>query len=122
MNFSNVCVTPESAFLSVGCGASVSTPGRVLKKMIGFSAGGAKDVNNFRENIKCGFMPQKTDITMEGIFYDYYFDTVNPSKQDLEADDKEALFYPSYSQGIALHTHLYIVCKICVELSITVIC
>ena len=43
---------------------------------IGFSVGGAKDINNFRENIKNGYLPVPTDVTYEGLFYDYYFDTV----------------------------------------------
>lgn len=41
----------------------------------GFSVGGAKDINNFRENIENHFFPFPTDITYEGIFYDYFFDT-----------------------------------------------
>lgn len=39
----------------------------------GFSTGGSKDINNFRENIKQGFTPRPQAITHEGIFYDYYF-------------------------------------------------
>ena len=70
---------------------------------VGFSAGGAKDINNFRENIQHGFMPQKTDVTMEGIFYDYYFDTgddvMNHDKM-VSDSQKQDLFYPTYSQGI----------------------
>jgi len=59
-------------------------------KTIGFSVGGAKDINNFRENIKNGYLPLLTDITYEGLFYDYYFDTGK-----VEAEDE--MFYPSYS-------------------------
>lgn len=43
--------------------------------MVGFSAGGAKDVANFRENLRNGYLPLPTDIPYEGLFYDYYFDT-----------------------------------------------
>lgn len=96
---------------SMGLGAS--TPNPVAKMMqsfdsaqmagyspsasrenIGFSAGGAKDVNNFRQNIKSGYLPLLTDITYEGLFYDYYFDT-GASKPC------EKLFCPSYSYAIS---------------------
>ena len=61
---------------------------------LGFSVGGAKDINNFRENIKEGYFPISTDITYNGLFYDYTFDTgmVNES---------EDLFSPSYSIAIS---------------------
>ena len=57
---------------------------------IGFSTGGAKDTNNFRENIKNGYFPISTDITYNGLFYDYYFDTGRKTQS-------EYLFSPSYS-------------------------
>jgi len=56
---------------------------------MGYSAGGAKDMGNFRENIKHGYMPQPTDVTYEGLYYDYYFDTC-----DTPCD---RLFCPAYS-------------------------
>lgn len=62
---------------------------------IGFSTGGAKDVNNFRENIKEGYFPISTDITYNGLFYDYTFDTGNSTT------NQEDLFYPSYSTAIS---------------------
>ena len=65
-------------------------------RTIGLSVGGAKDINNFRENIKQGYLPQKTDVTIEGIFYDYYFDTGMPSSSQ---DQCQYLFCPSYTQG-----------------------
>ena len=43
--------------------------------MAGARAGGAQDVENFRENIKAGYLPLPTDVTFEGIVKDYYFDT-----------------------------------------------
>lgn len=61
---------------------------------IGFSTGGAKDVNNFRENIKNNYFPQYSSLTSEGLFYDYYFDT---GKQ--EVTDK--LFSPSYTYAVS---------------------
>ncbi|MDQ1282479.1 MAG: Ca-activated chloride channel [Euryarchaeota archaeon] len=57
---------------------------------IGFSAGGAKDVSNFRENINQGYLPLPSDVTYEGLFYDYYFDTG-------AAKECRKLFCPSYS-------------------------
>jgi Ca-activated chloride channel homolog len=60
---------------------------------IGFSTGGAKDIVNFRENIRNGYLPQPTDITCEGLFYDYYFDTgMN--------EPCTSLFCPSYSTAV----------------------
>lgn len=61
---------------------------------IGFSVGGAKDVNNFRENITNNYLPVVTDLSYEGIFYDYFFDTGNEEKKN---EEQQALFYPSYS-------------------------
>ena len=61
---------------------------------IGFSTGGAKDTNNFRENIKNEYFPISTDITYNGLFYDYYFDTGKKTESEL-------LFSPSYSCAIS---------------------
>lgn len=61
---------------------------------IGFATGGAKDINNFRENIKNGYLPLLTDITYEGLYYDYFFDT---GKQEACAD----LFCPSYAYAVS---------------------
>ncbi len=61
---------------------------------LGFSVGGAKDVGNFRENIEQGYLPIPTDITYEGLFYGYYFDTGAQGKC-------EKLFCPSYSTAIS---------------------
>lgn len=55
----------------------------------GFSVGGAKDVGNFRENIAKGFLPLPTDVVVEGLFYDYFFDTG-------ELYDCDDLFFPTY--------------------------
>jgi len=66
----------------------------VARNNIGFSTGGAKDINNFRENIKNGFFPISTDITYNGLFYDYYFDTGRKT-------ESEHLFSPSYSCAIS---------------------
>ena len=61
---------------------------------IGFAVGGAKDINNFRENIDNDFLPIPTDMTYEGLFYDYYFDTG-------QQEECEGLFCPSYSYAIS---------------------
>ncbi len=61
---------------------------------IGLAAGGAKDVNNFRENIDQGYLPLPTDLTYEGLFYDYYFDTGTE-------EVCQKLFCPSYSYAIS---------------------
>jgi len=61
---------------------------------IGLSVGGAKDINNFRENIEQGYLPLPSDITYEGLFYDYYFDIG-------EGKECHKLFCPSYSYAIS---------------------
>jgi Ca-activated chloride channel homolog len=60
---------------------------------IGLATGGAKDINNFRENIRNGYLPLPTDITYEGLFYDYFFDMgrTEPSRK---------LYSPSYSFAV----------------------
>lgn len=70
---------------SIGSGGS---------RNIGFSTGGAKDINNFRENIEQGYLPIPTDITYEGLFYDYYFDTG-------QQKECKKLFCPSYSYAVS---------------------
>jgi len=55
--------------------------------------GGAKDINNFRENIRNNYLPLPTDITYEGLFYDYYFDTGMQ-------ETTRKLFSPSYSFAV----------------------
>ena len=61
---------------------------------MGLSVGGAKNVNNFRENIKNGYLPISTDITYNGLFYDYYFNTGKTKAS-------EELFSPSYSMAVS---------------------
>jgi Ca-activated chloride channel family protein len=60
---------------------------------LGFSTGGAKDISNFRENIRNNYLPLPTDVTFEGLFYDYYFDTG-------AGEPSEKLFSPSYSFAV----------------------
>jgi len=61
---------------------------------IGYSVGGSKDINNFRENIENNYFPIYTDLTYEGLYYDYYFNTGN-------SDVCNDLFCPSYSHAIS---------------------
>jgi len=61
---------------------------------IGLAAGGAQDIDNFRKNIENNFLPLYTDMTHEGLFYDYYFDTAS-------TQNCEKLFCPSYSSAVS---------------------
>ncbi|MGA9099589.1 MAG: VWA domain-containing protein, partial [Methanotrichaceae archaeon] len=72
----------------------MAAPALAAAPSVGFSTGGAKDINNFRENIKQNYLPLPTDITYEGLFYDYYFDTG-------QAKECNNLFCPSYSYAIS---------------------
>ncbi|MBR1540459.1 MAG: VWA domain-containing protein [Clostridia bacterium] len=75
--------------------AAMATAG-ASEATIGYSVGGAKDINNFRENIDKGYFPLETDITYEGIYYDYSFDTGNTN-----IADSDKMFYPTYSTAIS---------------------
>lgn len=61
---------------------------------LGFAVGGANDIENFRENIENGYLPLFTDITYEGLFYDYFFDTG-------QVRECEKLFCPSYDYAVS---------------------
>lgn len=61
---------------------------------IGFAAGGAQDIENFRKNIENDYLPLHTDMTYEGLFYDYYFDTGANQRCG-------KLFCPSYSYAVS---------------------
>ncbi len=61
----------------------------------GFSVGGAKDINNFRANILAGYLPRPSDITYEGLFYDYRFDTGKNAA--VSSDSSPKLFAPTWS-------------------------
>jgi Ca-activated chloride channel family protein len=54
----------------------------------GFATGGNKDVNNFRKNIRNGYLPHPEALTYEGLFYDYEF--------NISGKQKDSLFYPVY--------------------------
>jgi len=69
---------------------ATSTPAGAAPGSIGLAAGGAKGVDNYRNNIEEGYLPIPTDLTYEGLFYDYYFDTGGSGSCD-------SLFCPDYS-------------------------
>ena len=102
-NYKGIQESSEGAFLnfykgitgrSMTMDAAVAESSIDSGAIIGFSTGGAKDIENFRENIKNGYFPISTDITYNGIFYDYVFDT-GSKKESTE------LFSPSYSTAIS---------------------
>jgi len=78
-------------------GAAVSEEAGYL----GYSVGGAKDINNFRENIEEGYFPLETDITYEGVYYDYSFDTGNYDMNHMHAMDPNKMFYPTYCTAVS---------------------
>ncbi|MFC3958433.1 vWA domain-containing protein [Halovivax cerinus] len=59
---------------------------------LGYAVGGAQDADAFRENVESGYLPTTTDITHEGLYYDYYFET-----GDHECDES---FCPAYSRAV----------------------
>ncbi|CAF1259356.1 unnamed protein product [Didymodactylos carnosus] len=63
---------------------------------LGLSVGGSKDINIFRQNIRNKYLPVVTDLTYEGLFYDYFFDTRN---SDNNQSVCENLFCPTYSMA-----------------------
>ncbi len=83
--------TASSSMDSLSIGMSSSS-------YIGYSTGGAKDIANFRENIKNGYFPISTDVTYNGLFYDYMFDT---GVDDSKRTGNEGLFFPSYSTAVS---------------------
>ncbi len=63
---------------------------------VGLSTGGAKDINNFRRNIENDYLPIVSDLTPEGLFYDYYFET-GPGQKCEEG----TIFCPSYNYAVS---------------------
>jgi len=67
----------------------------VNENTLGFAVGGAKDIDNFRENIENCYLPVPTDITHEGLFFDYVFETANQTGcTDLFCPQFEAAVVP----------------------------
>ncbi|MGM0601520.1 MAG: vWA domain-containing protein [Candidatus Rifleibacteriota bacterium] len=67
------------------------------KARMGMSVGGAKNSDAFRLNIERGYLPNRTSLTYEGLFYSYYFDT------GIGIEKPEWLFTPSYATARTLH-------------------
>lgn len=81
-----------------GMGEMVSNPGGAAPQAaggsnVGLAAGGAADATAFRNNVREGYVPQPSDMTTEGLFHDYYFDTG-------QTRACEAMFCPSYSRAV----------------------
>ncbi len=89
---------PSESFSSFGLDSaslsSASVGSAMPSQNLGFAVGGAKDVNNFRQNIEEDYLPLASDITYEGLFYDYYFDTGQQSAC-------RKLFCPSYATAVS---------------------
>lgn len=77
--------------------AAISIPNFRKAREGGFAVGGAKDINAFRLNISEGLLPQESDITHHGLFYDYSF---NAREAVLEKDAEQ----PSGSSSADLFT------------------
>jgi Ca-activated chloride channel family protein len=60
---------------------------------VGIAAGGAKDVAQFRRNVEEGYLPLPTDLSYEGLFYEYFFDTGDPGPCT-------GTFCPAYSPAV----------------------
>lgn len=84
-------VVDSSIVSSANAGLSVSNKYSNSDNYIGYTVGGSQNAKNFRENIKNGYLPISTDITYNGMYSEYYFDT---GVVDRKHDE---MFYPSYS-------------------------
>jgi len=69
--------------------STMAMQNRIVYKGLGLSVGGAKDIDNFIQNIKNGYLPKLNSITYEGVFYEHYF--------DFPKLKCKTLFCPSYS-------------------------
>ncbi|MBR2744120.1 MAG: VWA domain-containing protein [Clostridia bacterium] len=81
----------SEAMSSAGSASSKSNTGSYL----GYTVGGASNTDSFRQNIKNGYLPLSTDITYNGLYSEYYFDTGDRAKKSDE------MFYPSYSFAVS---------------------
>ena len=69
-------------------------PSMASARSMGLTVGGAMSVTNFRKKIDSDVMPLPGDLSFEGLFSDYYFDT-NATQEC------KALFCPSYSSAVS---------------------
>ena len=98
MRQSVLAVAVIALVLLAGCGgggqgAAPSGGGQSGGDQLGYAVGGAQDATAFRKNVREGYVPQPTDITYEGVFHDYYFETG-------QNQPCQALFCPSYSRAV----------------------
>jgi Ca-activated chloride channel family protein len=63
-----------------GGGGPTQSAGNTAQSSVGLATGGAKDAANFRQNVEEGYLPLPTDVSYEGLFYDYYFETGDPGR------------------------------------------
>lgn len=78
---------------AIGLGAPQAAIAPPATKL-GLAVGGSKDVVNFRKNIENGHLPKTTALTVEGLYYEYFFDTT--TRQGCEE-----LFCPTYLRAIS---------------------
>lgn len=86
---SNMTASPTS---DLGLTTSTSSIDNMTEDMSGFSTGGGKNIENFKQNIENNILPNKDSITHEGLLYQYEF--------DIGSRDKDKLFYPNYEQAV----------------------
>ncbi|WP_121820956.1 vWA domain-containing protein [Halostella salina] len=88
-----VTATPVSG--SVNATNSVQLTASVdSAESVGLTTGGAMDANNFRANVEEGYLPVPADLSHEGLFNRYYFDTGSDGRCS-------SLFCPSYSTAVS---------------------
>jgi len=71
---------------------TMAIPAPMIQKSLGFSVGGAKDANNFYDNLKNGYLPKINSITYEGVYHDHYFKMPQQKCRDL--------FCPNYETAV----------------------
>ena len=82
--------TTDSASISTSLKTNTSSD-----SYLGYTVGGASNVDSFRQNIKNNYLPLSTDITYNGLYSEYYFDT---GVSNIKSDE---MFYPSYSCAVS---------------------
>ena len=87
--YTNPVATLEDSASIQGSFATSSSATR----SIGLAVGGAGDINNYRRNINNNYLPLPSDITHEGLFYDYFFETTRAKCKQL--------FCPAYAAGVS---------------------
>ncbi len=82
-------IAREQLSRGLSAGARIESGSR-----LGLAVGGAKDIGGFRENIESGYLPLFDDVTYEGLYYDYYFQTS-------DGEPCDALFCPTYVRAVS---------------------